>query len=411
MEGSHHGVSCVPQQYRNYAQYQVGGSYNLHVITVLLVGVLIVGPCEAAFVPLIEVSSSTATATNPSPNYLLGARNQWESTLLRAKNTNKPKKRKSRSHRRDETPGENHSKQRQPVAKRTSSSPVKLPRPPLKQHTVSLAHPHSLLLPPLQVVALQVEDPNWWQQANEAVEASGGNDSSNPFGARLWPSALGIAEFLVHYHYDNPVTGNQTTSSRMTDRPVLELGCGGGLCSIVAASLGARVVASDISSTVLELTELGWAATRRKNVKRKQKSGNDKSVTGSLEVRIVDLASKNPLPIVTNTGSAVFDHTNRPLVMAAAMLYSTELALLLARRAFEATHQHNAWVVIGDDDSGEREGGRSRFFQELDRLEHQDGRSVSRTITKSVVQNQSLKWSEKRIQLIHLNHPDDIESG
>lgn len=272
-----------------------------------------------------------------------------------------------------------------------------LPRPPLTKRTFAFSRPHEQ--PPLQVVALQVEDPSWWQLANDAVEASG-DDSSNPFGARLWPSALGIAQFLVEYN-------DRSEVNAMVDRPILELGCGGGLCSIVAASLGGQVVASDISRTVLELTNLGWAATCKQLQKKRAKDEQTNLVTstGSLQTATVDLASTAPLPLDSSSTN------HQPIVMAAAMLYSNELALLLARRTFEATHHYNAWVIIGDDDSGERGGGRQQFLEEWDRLEAQAEKCVPCAITRSVVKNQALKWSEKRIQLIHLNHPNDIDGA
>jgi len=62
-----------------------------------------------------------------------------------------------------------------------------------------------------------------------------------------------------------------------------------------------------------------------------------------------DLFSKKPLSKKS---------TNPKIVIATAMLYEASLAETLARRAFEAC----AWVIIGDDDTVERDGGRQLFF-------------------------------------------------
>ena len=344
---------------------------------------------------------------------------------LHAKNTHNNRKQKiKRKHKAASGNGsgsrlrvDNDNPTQQQQQQRTISKPSipSLSSPPIKKHTISLERSsnHPQPQPPLRVVAIQVEDPTWWQQANEAVAASG-NDSSNPFGARLWPSSLGIAHFLVAHFRPN-----------MAGYTVLELGCGGGLCSLVAASLGARVVASDISPTVLELTDRGWKETQQQQQKQRQRRESpitDDSpwttteadpTVGSLTTLQLDLSSPHPLPLPSKSNSSNGNST-QTLVIAAAMLYSSELAVVLARRVFEAIREHHAWVVIGDDDSGERDGGRQLFWQELDRLEaaNPTGSSspiiISRTVMKSVVQNTALKWSEKQIQVWHLNPPPNV---
>lgn len=61
----------------------------------------------------------------------------------------------------------------------------------------------------------------------------------------LWPGALGLSEHLVA----------EWRAERLCGLPVLELGCGMGLVALVAARLGARATASDISAEALGLVE------------------------------------------------------------------------------------------------------------------------------------------------------------
>ena len=91
------------------------------------------------------------------------------------------------------------------------------------------------------------------------------------------------------------------------------------------------------------------------------------------------------------------------------MLYEQSLATGLARRAFEACSR-GAWVIIGDDDTGEREGGRDLFVSELDRLEKEKGVGFRRFWKNSAVKSKELKWNEKQVQILHLNAPGGIVS-
>ena len=97
-------------------------------------------------------------------------------------------------------------------------------------------------------------------------------------------------------------------------------------------------------------------------------------------------------------------------MIATAMMYEASLATGLARRAFEACMRHGAWVIIGDDDTGEREGGRERFLSELDLLEiENDGsESLRRIWTSSSVKSKELRWSEKQVKILHINPPEGI---
>ena len=61
-----------------------------------------------------------------------------------------------------------------------------------------------------------------------------------PFGSTLWPAAVALSEALVR------------ESALVEGKEVLELGCGLGLVSVVAAKLGGKVTASDGHSDMNE---------------------------------------------------------------------------------------------------------------------------------------------------------------
>mmetsp|Transcript_21717 Transcript_21717/g.26566 ORF Transcript_21717/g.26566 Transcript_21717/m.26566 type:complete len:347 (+) Transcript_21717:81-1121(+) len=244
---------------------------------------------------------------------------------------------------------------------------------------------------PLHVCTVEVDDVDWWEDPN--------ND--NPFGGKLWPSSIAISNFLV-------------SMGNLEGYDILELGCGVGLVSIVAGEIGARVVASDISFTVLQLCKAGWRDTQnlrhgqllkqQKDAQNGKKKGElDETIVvkpGSLNTFILDLFSEVPLPISTSS-------SNKKVVIAASMMYDPDLAAILARRAFEACAR-GAWVIIGDDDTGEREGGRQFFISEMDRLESDKGIYFERNWTSSVIKSKALNWSEKQAKVLHLNMPQDV---
>ena len=71
-------------------------------------------------------------------------------------------------------------------------------------------------------------------------------DERIPYWADLWPSALGLAQFLVQ--------------SRIIKRGITvhEMGCGLGLPGIIAGKFGAEVLFSDYLTEVLGFTEQNW---------------------------------------------------------------------------------------------------------------------------------------------------------
>ena len=352
-------------------------------------------------------------------------------TQLKAKNTNKNKKRsggprgggRRGKSKRDGMPDEEDDKDK----KKSIREPSKLRKRIIElDRSNSKNKENQLLLPPLRVCSVEVDDREWWEH----------EDNENPYGARLWPSALAISEFLV--------SGMDGFEATLEQYEILEVGCGAGLVSIVAAECGANVVASDVSPTVLKLCRTGWKETQKFRQKedlarqmklekklRLQKlreraaaaAGTDKELPpppsflknleeeessvrnpGTLTTLNLDLFTEDPLPVLSSNS------TTPQMLIATAMMYEADLATVLAQRAMEAC-QSGAWVVIGDDDTGEREGGRNLFVSEMDRMEKEQGVSFARTWTTSKVRSKALSWNEKAVRVLHLNAPPDVEES
>lgn len=129
------------------------------------------------------------------------------------------------------------------------------------------------------------------------AEWSEGSEALDPFGVVLWPAADVLAE-LVSREED------------LRERTTLELGCGTGLCSLVAASQGAsRVIATDVNPATLEL--VSSAAARQR--------------LGAVEVRVFDMCSAEELPPGVD------------LLLAADVCYNEKIARALARRCEQAS--------------------------------------------------------------------------
>ena len=90
---------------------------------------------------------------------------------------------------------------------------------------------------PLDLHVVEVADWSWWEE--QSID-----ESANPFGAKLWPASLAVADYLAGLPEDV-----------LPAMSVLEIGCGNGLCSLTVAARGAAsVVASDLSEDALTLT-------------------------------------------------------------------------------------------------------------------------------------------------------------
>ena len=275
---------------------------------------------------------------------------------------------------------------------------------------------------PIDVCVVQVNDERWWQEQEDG-------ENSNPFGARLWPSSLACAQFLCQ-HINNSIRrishhNDDQRLQHLHDQEVvvLEIGCGTGLVSIGAAVCGASVVATDISPIALRLTKAGWSETQ----KRCKKTRNNKNCMGMLSVSSFDLFSKQPLSqlldatgIKPSSSSSTDPTTNSPLsgsstptqpiVVASAVLYDATLAKAIAHRVFEAVTELNAWVILGDCDTGLRENGREVFETELQKLYVKKKGTTPVTCLTSYqdVKQQEFGWANKPVQIIHYNPPDDV---
>ena len=225
----------------------------------------------------------------------------------------------------------------------------------------------------------------------------------------------------------------------------MELGCGAGLASIVAAECGANVVATDISPTVIKLCKTGWKETQtlrqkeeqaRKSklekrqklqrlrqlnnvatatngdessaIEEKEKEGDESVVAkpGTLNTLNFDMFSKEPLPAISSDSSSSSSSNQKKMVIATAMMYDAGLATVLAKRAMEAC-ACGAWVIIGDGDEGNRENGRIAFLSEMDRLEKEQGVAFRKIWTISKVKSKVLRWNDKHVKVLHLNAPED----
>ncbi len=76
----------------------------------------------------------------------------------------------------------------------------------------------------------------------ESIGADLGDDERLPYWAEIWPSSLALAKWL------------NANRDRIRDRICLDVGCGLGLTALVAADMGAKVLALDY-----ELEALEWA--------------------------------------------------------------------------------------------------------------------------------------------------------
>lgn len=71
-------------------------------------------------------------------------------------------------------------------------------------------------------------------------------DERIPYWADLWPSAIGLADFIIKSNVIKP------------GMKALELGCGAGLPGIIAGQQGASVVFSDYIQDALDLAKRNW---------------------------------------------------------------------------------------------------------------------------------------------------------
>jgi methyltransferase-like protein 23 len=107
--------------------------------------------------------------------------------------------------------------------------------------------------PPLQEIQLYIPDPDLVRQWYEELLAA--NAAARfPFWAKLWPSAIALAEFI------------STNSSLVTGKKVLEVAGGLGLPSLVAASFAREVIFTDVDPDAVALFSKVLRVNNTRNV-------------------------------------------------------------------------------------------------------------------------------------------------
>lgn len=71
-------------------------------------------------------------------------------------------------------------------------------------------------------------------------------DERMPYWADVWPSAIGLAEFIA------------TNSKLVNGKKCVELGCGSGLPGIVAAKCGGDLLMTDYLDEAIDFAKLNW---------------------------------------------------------------------------------------------------------------------------------------------------------
>ena len=215
--------------------------------------------------------------------------------------------------------------------------------------------------PPLHLSVLEVADRDWWAQQSKM-------EGSNPFGAKLWPAALGVAEHLSNL----PADGWESVGS------ALDCCCGNGLVAITLAARGVpTVIASDISPLALEMTAQAAAAQH---------------LTAVSTLRF-DLGAKTALPAAD-------------LCIFADLFYEERLGRLVAQRVAEAA-KRGSWVVVGSH----VRSGRGAFLERLGQLLPGARQLAFRHDDEFLVRSDALKWKEKRCSILEFNTPAWAQVG
>jgi SAM-dependent methyltransferase len=265
----------------------------------------------------------------------------------------------------------------------------------------------------LSLSVYQVEDTRWWQDQENLLEQKR-QDKDNPYGARCWPSSVAVAEYLIQ----------DVLPSLETDAMILEIGCGPGIPSLAAAltqlsghniegqkNCQLSVMATDVSPMALSLLRRGWTATLKRHEKQLAKKWQPDDINGSLirktidnplSIRAFDICSSEALPFPRIRPDA---ERRQPqlILVACTMLYEHVLAAALAKRISEAIRNFDAWVILGEDVTGERESGRSVFLAAMD---NDSDLLVSNSSNIAVhIKNPALGWQSKETQIWEWNNP------
>ncbi|CAJ1934472.1 unnamed protein product [Cylindrotheca closterium] len=292
---------------------------------------------------------------------------------------------------------------------------------------------------PLDICLVEIQDNAWWKSQEEFQSSTIDGEQkdhekkiNNPYGTRVWPPSLALAEFLSDYILtptDPIISESNTTTTRTTPSyQVLEIGCGTGLVSMAAALCGAKTMATDVAPMTLRLLQQGWSETCDKQRKHKEKikakqlrpplpeeQGDDpcKIMDGNLEMALFDVTSSDPLPWPKEASDSNGADKPQRILVASAVFYDASLAKAIAQRCFHACHEERAWVILADDDTGLREGGREVFEVAWERLVANDSRKKKKKkspwVHTTVEQKTVFGWVNKPVQLLHLNYPEHLQ--
>lgn len=181
------------------------------------------------------------------------------------------------------------------------------------------------------------------------------------YGAKVWPSSLGIAAKLCE------------EKNWFKGKVVLDVGCGVGLASVVCSILGAKtVIAADISPVALKLVN---AAAREHKI-------------DNIETMEFDVNSAEPLP-------------EADVVLFGDVLYTPALGFAVARRVEEA-ERRGSWVVVG---SMPGRHGRCAFLEEINKkrsLQSKVGFGNDCDVLPATTMA-DIGWRGKSVEILELN--------
>jgi len=214
----------------------------------------------------------------------------------------------------------------------------------------------------------EVIDWKWWGSPSGGESPDAMKSPSTPvyvvgsftYGAKLWPACLAIS-----YRLD-------IDKNLIKGKSIIDMGCGVGLASTIAALSGAsRVIAADISPLTLKLVA---------------KAANEMNLTNieTLEFDILDKSIALP---------------SADIILFADVLYTPQLARGVACRVAEAKARGD-WVIVGSMRGRE---GRTPFVEALTAL------GITETFRPPnediIVALPEMGWKRKEVEILEINRP------
>jgi predicted nicotinamide N-methyase len=116
---------------------------------------------------------------------------------------------------------------------------------------MSLSYPAEILqleIGQLIVKLAQIKDPEklFDELLNKSKDHPDVINESIPYWGELWPSAIGLSQFMAE------------NVNLISEKNILEIGCGLGLPGIVASLLGGNVILTDYLPAALQYAEYNW---------------------------------------------------------------------------------------------------------------------------------------------------------